>query len=86
MEFPGLLEKTVVPERNTILQTAALQHRITAAPKVALKRYSAVKRTLEWSKILFSEQKGIWATHPEALKRGDKGVLKKVRKLPVCLY
>ena len=53
MEFPGLLEKTVVPERNTILQTAALQHRITAAPKVALKRYFAVKRVLELSEKYF---------------------------------
>ena len=34
-----------------------------------------VKRTLEWSKILFSERKGIWVTAREALKRGDKGVL-----------
>ena len=57
MEFPGLLEKTVVPERNTILQTAALQHRITAAPKVALKRYFAVKRTLEWSKKYFEKRR-----------------------------
>ena len=53
MEFPGLLEKTVVPERNTILQTAALQHRIAAAPKVAHKRYFAVKRALELSEKYF---------------------------------
>jgi hypothetical protein len=33
LEFFDLLEKTVFPERNSILQTAALQHHITAAPK-----------------------------------------------------
>jgi hypothetical protein len=34
----------------------------------------AVKRTLEWSKILFRERKGIRATGVEALKRRDSGV------------
>ena len=34
----------------------------------------AVKRTLEWSKIIFSERKGIRATDQKALKRRDKGI------------
>jgi hypothetical protein len=33
-----------------------------------------VKRTLEWSKILSSERKGIWATDHRAFERRDKGV------------
>jgi len=57
MEFPEFQGNTVVHERNTILQTAALQHRITAAPKVALKRYFAVKRTREWSKKAFEQRR-----------------------------
>jgi hypothetical protein len=34
-----------------------------------------VKRALEWSKIIFSERRGIRATDQEALKRRDGGVL-----------
>jgi hypothetical protein len=34
LEFP---ERIFVPERNSILQTAALQHRITAVPKLGWK-------------------------------------------------
>ena len=28
----------------------------------------AVKRTLEWSKIIFGERNGFWATAPQAAK------------------
>jgi hypothetical protein len=56
LEWP---EKIVVPERNSILQTAALL---------------LVKRTSEWSKIFFGERKGMWQTDPGALKRRDEGV------------
>jgi len=35
----------------------------------------AVKRTLEWSKIIFSERRGTRATDRKALKRRDGGVL-----------
>jgi len=37
LQFPELLEKTIVPERKFAFQTAALQHRITAAPKIGWK-------------------------------------------------
>ncbi len=40
-----------------------------------------MKRTLEWSKSLFSERKGIWATDRRAFERRDKGVLEKLRGL-----
>ena len=36
--FPDFMANTLIHERNSIIQTAALLHSITAAPKVALKR------------------------------------------------
>jgi len=37
LEFPEFLENTVVPERKFVFQTAALQHRMTAAHKLGRK-------------------------------------------------
>jgi hypothetical protein len=44
----------------------------------------AVKRTLEWSKIIFSERKGIRATDRRMLKRRDEGLLRHEKRFLSC--